>query len=69
MNKRTLIADMKKSAGSSFITRSWLAEYLHLKDPKCVDRYIYGLPRLNSRYFIDDVAERMIDQCDYREVR
>lgn len=66
MNKKDLIADMKRSAGGSFIPRAWLAEYLHLKDPKSVDRYISGLPRLNGRYFIDDVAERMMSECDYR---
>ena len=66
MNKKELISDMKKTIGASFITRNELARYMNLKDPASVDRYLYGLPRLNSRYFIPDVAERMMEQLEFR---
>ena len=67
MTKKELIADMQKHAGSGFITRSWLAKYLHLKDPKSVDRYLYNLQTVNSRYFIADVVENILQQSEYRE--
>ena len=67
MTKKELIEDMKRHAGSGFVSRSWLAEYLHLKDPKSVDRYLYNLQTVNSRYFIADIAENIMQQCKYRE--
>lgn len=68
MNKKDLIADMRRTTdGSGFITRNELAKYLHLKDPAGADRYIHGLPRLSSRYFIGDVADRLMEQCTYKE--
>lgn len=69
MNKRTLIEEMRRAAGGGFISRKWLAEYMQLKDPKSVDCILHGLPRINSRYFVNDVAERMIEKCNYKEVR
>ena len=67
MTKKELIADMQRAAGSSFVTRSWLAGYLHLKDPKSVDRYLYNLQTVSSRYFIADIAESIMQQSKYRE--
>lgn len=69
MNKRELINDMKRAAGGSFVTRSWLAKYMNHPDPHSVDRFIHNLPRINQRYFIDDIAEQIISQSTYKEVR
>lgn len=66
MEKKELINDMTRSAGGSFVTRQWLAGYMNLKDPKSVDRYLYGLPRLNKRYFIGDIADVLLSECAYR---
>lgn len=67
MNKRELINDMKRAAGgSSFVTRAWLAKYMNHPDPHSVDRFLYNLPRINRRYFIDDIAEKIMDQAQYR---
>lgn len=67
MNRKDLIADMRRATdGSGFITRKELAKYLHLKDPAGVDRYTYGLARISGRYFIGDVADRLMEQCDVR---
>lgn len=66
MNKKELIAEMKQFSGGSFITRKALSDFLALSDPKSVDRYINGLPRLNQRYFIGDVVDRMLEECEYR---
>lgn len=66
MEKKQLVTDMTRSAGGSFVTRQWLADYMNLKDPKSVDRYLQGLPRLNKRYFVGDIADAMLSQCAYR---
>lgn len=65
MNKKELIAGMKSTTGASFITRKELAQFLNLKDPAGVDRYTYGLPRISGRYFIDDVAERLMENLRF----
>lgn len=56
MERRELIYAMEKFAGASFLTRSELAKFLGYKDPHSVDKYIRGLPRLENRYFVNDIA-------------
>jgi hypothetical protein len=57
MERKELIYRMEKSVdGASFITRIELARFLGYKDPHYVDRYLHGLPRINKKYFIGDVA-------------
>ena len=69
MKRQDLIADMKKKTESSFITRKDLAAFMGLKDAKSVDRYLVGLPTLNKRFFINDVADRMLAEVTFREDR
>lgn len=65
MNKQALTADLRRSCGgASFITRTELTAYLGYSCPKRVDKYIKGLERLGTRYFIPDVADRIISQRD-----
>ena len=66
MNKKALAQDMKRVTGGSFITRKELTSYLNLKDPKSVDPYLFDLPAVNQRFFIDDVADAIISQCKWR---
>lgn len=66
MNKRELINDMKRAAGGSFVTRAWLAKYMNHPDPHSVDRFLHDLPRVNRRYFIDDIAGKIYEQAQYR---
>lgn len=56
MERRELIYAMEKFAGASFISRNELARFLGYKDPHSVDKYIRGLPRLENRYFVNDIA-------------
>lgn len=67
MNKKELIADMKRNAGASFVPQSWLCKYLNVKDPKSIRPCLVGLPRINGRYFIDDVADRILREMTYKE--
>lgn len=66
MNKQQLSNDMQKFTGGSFITRKQITKYLCLKDPKSVDCYTHGLPSVNSRFFIPDVAESIINAMKWR---
>lgn len=64
MNRSDLIRDMKSYCGGSFITRQKLAQYIGMKDPHGVDRFLYGLERIDGRhYFIPDVAEVLKSRC------
>lgn len=69
MNKIDIVKDMERKVEASVITRKQLAEYLNLKDAKSVDVYLHGLPSINQRYFIADVAERLIDNMKWKGVR
>lgn len=66
MNKNELSKDMERCIGGSFITRKQIASYLCLKDPKSIDRYTHGLPSVNQRFFIPDVAAAIIDNMKWR---
>ncbi len=68
MNKQDLIKDMERKVEASVITRKQLAEYLNLKDAKSVDVYLHGLPSINQRYFIADVAEQMLANMNWRYI-
>lgn len=49
--------------GAQFIRKYELAGFLGAKDPNTVNRYIAGLDRVGTcYYFIDDIAERLLDQ-------
>lgn len=60
MDKQSLIRDMRSYCNSGFITRQKLAEYMGLKNPRHVDKYLNELERVNGKYyFIPDVATRL----------
>jgi len=64
MTKKDLVADMRQYAGGAFITRKLLANYMGIKDPHNVDRYLYGLECVNGKYyFIRDVVESLKGSC------
>lgn len=67
MNRKELIADMKSRAGSSFVPQVWLCKYLNVKDPRSIRSCLVGLPKINGRYFIDDVADRILQEVTYKE--
>lgn len=64
MDKQALIKDMKATFGSAFITRNGLSQYMGIKNPQNVDQYLYGLERVNGKYyFIPDVAQVLKARC------
>ena len=61
MKKTELINDLKQYTGGGVITRKQLAGYMSKKDPHGVDRYLFGLQRIDGKYyFIPDVADSLI---------
>ena len=62
MERRELIADMKKTVGSSFITLTEIGKYIHQTNLTRVKKeYLIGLERLGKRYFIPDVVTRLME--------
>lgn len=62
MTKTELTKAMQGFAGSSFITRAQLANFMGYKNPVSVDRYLYSLERIDSKYFIPDVAGELMQK-------
>lgn len=60
MNRKELTKDMQKYAGSGFITRTKLAAYMGKSNPRHVDKYLAGLERIGTNYFIPDVVEALL---------
>lgn len=64
MDKRELVRDMKQYCGGGFIKRQQLANYMGIKDPHNVDKYLHGLERVEGKYyFISDVAGVLKERC------
>lgn len=62
MTKKELI----KKLGDPFTYRQRVADVMNYKNPHCVDAYLRGLPRVGTRYFSEDVAERILEKVVYR---
>lgn len=64
MSRTDLAADMKRFCdGGGFITRKKLADYMGIKDPRAVARYLHGLVAIDGRYYyIQDVANELIQK-------
>lgn len=56
MNRKELIKCMETFTGCHFITRKQVAAFMGYKDPRSIDPFIKGLPRVGTNYFINDVA-------------
>ena len=60
MNRRELINDMKQYCGACFISKKQLAAYMGYKSVNSVSAYLDGLNSIDRRYFIPEVADRLI---------
>lgn len=62
MTKAELSADLRRHVGGSgFITRSQLANYYGVAEPRAIDKYLEGLDRISKKYyFIGDVASNIL---------
>lgn len=61
MNKHDIILDLRRfTGGASFIRRKDLARYLGRADPHSIDKYIKPLTKIDGLYFINDVAEQLL---------
>lgn len=64
MDRRELINDMKTFAKSGMITRQIFSEYMGVKNPKNIDKYLRGLEKVEGKYyFIPDIATELKDRC------
>lgn len=60
MERQDLIRDMKSYVQGSFFTRQKLANYMNIKNPQNVDKYLKGLEKVDGKYyFIPDLATKL----------
>jgi len=60
MERQDLIRDMKSYVKGSFFTRQKLANYMNIKNPQNVDKYLKGLEKVDGKYyFIPDIASKL----------
>lgn len=58
MEKKQLIYEMKKQAGTIFATKTDIAEWFGVKDRHTVNRILGGLKSVDGKYyFIPEVAD------------
>ena len=62
MTKTELTADLRRHCGGSgFITRKGTADYFGVSEPRAIDKYLEGLPRVSDKYyFIGDLADNIL---------
>lgn len=67
MDKQTLVRRMSQSCGGSdFISLKELSAYLGLKNTQRVrSTFLTDVPKINSKYFIPDVAQSILDHTKY----
>lgn len=66
MDKKSLVNDMKRFAGGSFVTRGQVAKWMGKNDAHYVDKYLSGLDRVGKLYFIPDVVDAVIATREWR---
>lgn len=67
MDRKEQIEAMTRfNGGKSYIKRKKVAEHLDYKDPHCVDKFLSGLERIGTAYFVPDVVDSIRAQRNYR---
>ena len=61
MIRADIETSLRKQSSSDFVNRSEVAKALGYKDPHSVDKFLRGLPRIGNRYFVGDVAGRILE--------
>lgn len=64
MTANEIERDMKKFIGCSFITKRELATYLGYKKTDSIENVVKGLKQFNKKYFVPEVAERIIYEIE-----
>lgn len=62
MERKDLVADMKKEFGSSFAKRSDFAKYMGYKDPHSVDAMLKKCERYGNKYHVLDLADMVMER-------
>lgn len=64
MTKVELERSMRQHVKAEFISRNELTQYLGYKRNSSVDNVLRGLDKFQSKYFIPEVAARMVQLID-----
>lgn len=61
MVKADIEKALRSQTSSDFVNRAEVTRALGYKDPHSVDKFLRGLPRIGNRYFVGDVAGRILE--------
>ena len=64
MNKQEVIRKIEQAYGA-FITRKEIATFMNYKDPRSIDPMLHELPKVNGKYFVNDVATAIIERMKW----
>ena len=63
MTKTDIIKAMRRhTRDADFITREEVRACMGYSDPHSVDQYLYGLGRIGKKYYIPEVADRLMQE-------
>lgn len=54
---------LRSQTSGDFVNRNEVAKALGYKDPHSADKFLKGLGRIGNRYYIGDVAERIMEDA------
>jgi len=60
MNKIQIEKELRDFTGRPFISRSEVQNFLGVSSQTSVTRYVHGLEKVSGRYYVGDVAERIM---------
>lgn len=52
---------LRNQTSGDFVSRAEVTRALGYKDPHSADKYLKGLGKIGNRYYIGDVAERIME--------
>ena len=58
---------MRKAFGYPFTNKKKVLEAMGYKRHSEVNEYFYGLPKVGTRFFTDDVIEKILGRIEYEE--
>lgn len=61
MTRTDIEKALRRQTTGDFVSRAEIARALGYKDPHRIDRFLRGLNRIGYRYFVTDVAERLLE--------
>lgn len=62
MLKADIERALRNQTSGDFVSRAEVTRALGYKDPHSADKFLKGLGKIGNRYYIGDVAERIMEE-------